>query len=428
MDQVTAVEKNTNMFAPITLYQLFSNEQMLQYCLHEFPWAKNYLYYYIYVIYARRESILPTLASIPVQHQNAFSFEKAYEYYRAYEKSKLNVAIVIPTCNRPETIKFLLAYSASLNRRLGVDIIIYDSSDNETTRDIVDEFRGDGYYNVFYQRYNGLFDGFSLDHKIIQIYKDYADCYDYIWVCRDGLIPVIDEAIEKLRHYKENNVGCIIVDTKFRNEGIEKEKCYETIEDCGQFLREQAGRLQTLGMLILSGKFAKRLIETEPIDDSNYSLWQMAAPFHAFAKAPFKVVFFTRDVFVVNQKASVTHFWGEAEKAIRQWGERWYNIIMNMPEAYNDAKKDCLMVYTSDFHPFSARLVMDLRIYGGLNANIVRKNTVILKRVSQTPMWYFYAISLSPKWMLRVFIRYCREHKSVFNRIRKKLLPEKNDY
>lgn len=428
MSQKTSMEEFTDMADTITLYQLFNNEQMFQYCLNKFPWAIDYLYYYIYVIYARRESILPTLSSISIQDQSTFTFEKAYEYYRTYEKDKLSVGIIIPTCNRPEAIRFLLAYSAPLDRRLGVDIIIYDSSDNELTQEIVNEFRRDGYYNVFYQRYNGLFDGFSLDHKIIQIYKDYADYYDYIWVCRDGLIPIIDEIIEKLRYYKKVNVGCIIVDSKFRNEGIEKEKCYRTINDCVQFLREQASRLQTLGMLIFSGEFAKRLVATEPINDSNYSLWQMAAPFHAFAKSPFEVVFFTRNVFALNEHAAIAHFWGKAEKTIRQWGERWYHIIMDMPEVYNDAKKDCLMVYTVDFHPFSAKRVMELRIYGGLNIDLVHKNSAILKQVSQTPMWYFYTISLCPKWILKVFIRYGKSHESVFNRIRKKLLPNKNDY
>lgn len=429
MYQMTANEGNCdNTYDAITLYQLFNNEQMLQYCLDKFPWAKDYLYYYIYVIYARRESILPTLSSISDREQKDFSFEKAYEYYSNYEKSKLNVGIVIPTCNRPEAIRFLLGYSAPLNRRLGVDIIVYDSSDNEKTRNIVNEFRENGYYNVSYQRYGGLFDGFSLDHKIMQIYTDYADCYDYIWVCRDGLVPVIDEIIEKLRYYKESNVGCIIVDAKSRNEGIEKEKCYEKIEDCGLFLREQAHRLQTLGMLIFSGEFAKQLVKTEPINDDNYSLWQMAAPFHSFAKVPFKVVFFSRNVFATNEKAVDTHFWGKAEKTIRQWGERWYHIIMSMPDVYNEVKEECLMVYTVDFHPFSARLVMELRAYGGLNAIIVCKNSSILKQVTKTPMWYFYTISLCPKWLLKIILHYNDNHKGVFSSIRKKLIPNINDY
>lgn len=382
-------------------FNLFDNEMFYKFLIERYPWATDYAYYYIWVCYAPRRIVPIILESILQEDYSHYSPEKAYAYLQKCEKNNLNICVIIPTCNRASTIAYLLTVAAPLYRRFGVDVIIYDGSTDEKTLNVVNKFRGNGYYNVLYKPYTGKFDGFSLDHKVIKAYEEFADQYEYIWICRDGLIPIIDEIYEKIRYYSKQKVGCIIVDTKSRNGNLEIEKEYSKKDDCDQFLEEQACRLQTLGMLILSSEFAKKLIKEIVLDDNTYSLWQMAAPFHYFALHPYRVVFFTRNVFAPNIKANAKHFWSDAEKALEQWSYRWNYVIDHMPDSYGNSKQKCKMIYTIDFHPFKVKNILEMRGWGGLNFMLVKRYRDSLKKTTRTPQWCFTFISIMPKFIAR---------------------------
>lgn len=394
-------DNKTEISEKHNLLNLYNNECLYSELLKKYEWAESYIYYYIFVVYAVRNSIIPILDSISEEDRYQYTAEKAYRYLRSYEKKRLSFVTIIPTCNRPKAIQYLLNYAAVLYRRYAIDVIIYDSSDNDETKSIVEDMRDNGYYNVIYKRYEGIYDGFSLDHKIISAYSEFSDEYDYLWLCRDGLIPVVDEIIEKIRYYAKQKVGCIIVDTKSRTQNIEIEKEYSTRDDCEKLLLEHASRLQTLGMLIFSGTFAKRLVESVQLDDKTYSLWQMAAPFHLFAKEPYRVVFFTKNLFAPNYCASSTHFWSKAEKALRQWSSLWKNVIEKMPDEYANAKDKCMMVYTVDFHPFTIKNVLEMRGWGGLTLKMVKQYENDLRVTTKTPIWCFRLIACLPRVVAR---------------------------
>lgn len=383
-------------------YNLMSQENYFEYLVRKYPWATDYCYYYVYVVCAVRESIEGALCSIVEEDQSTFEPLKAYKYLSLYEKKRLGFVTIIPTCNRPEAIENILIIAAARYRRLCADIIIYDSSTSDDTQKVVERFYNNGFYNVKYKRYTGVFDGFSLDHKVMEAYRDFMNEYDYLWLCRDGLVPVIEEIIAKIRYYKEKEIGCIIVDTKSRNNWLEIEKKYLGRNDCGVFLKEQADRLQTLGMLILSGTYAKKLLEKVPLSEKTYSLWQMCAPFHDFLDNKNGVVFITRNVFEYNAKASVSHFWSKAEKHFEQWARRWCLVIDGMPEEYEETKNECRMVYTVDFHPFSSGKILKMRAEGGLSIGIINKYREYLRCVTKTPIWYFYLIALTPVFLAKI--------------------------
>lgn len=405
-------------------HNIANQEQFSTYLTKKYTWAADYVYYYVYVVYAIRDSIIPILGSISEKDQHSFSQEKAYNYLKSYEQSRLSLGIVIPTCNRPKAIEYLLNYGAVLYRRFGIDVVIYDSSGDDETKAVAEKMYKNGYYNVVYRRYTGEFDGFSLDHKIINAYKEFDGTYDYIWMCRDGLIPVVDEIIEKIRHYAKMKIGCFIVDTKSRTNGVEIERIYSSAEDSQNLLLEQADRLQTLGMLIFSSEYARTLIEKEPLSDENYSLWQMVAPIRLFAREPYKIVFFTKNVFAPNYGAATTHFWSKAEKLLEQWAYRWHHVITSLPKQYDGVKKECMMVYTVDFHPFMVRNVLEMGGWGGLSLKLVKKYKKYLQAVTKTPLWIFYFSALVPNFIDRLIVRIIQHFPNLTKKLRHGVLSK----
>lgn len=373
--------------------------------LDVFPWAEDYIFYYIYSIDVKPNRAFNVLSQISENDYNSFSRRKAYNYLRDFQMKELGFVTVIPTCNRKKAVEYLLSVAAPCYRELGIDIIIFDSSNSDETKNIVERYKNYGYYNVLYERYQGEFDGFSLDEKVIEAYKKFSDEYKYIWLSRDGLIPIVNNIFDRIKYYANHNFECIIVDTISRTNQLKIEKIYALSSDCESFMKEQISRLQTLGMLILSSELAKKLIRTIPICDDNYSLWQMAAPFHAFAKEPFKTIFLSGEVFAMNLCADKNHFWGTAEKTLEQWSKRWYEVIMNMPDNYSAVKNESLMVYTVDFHPFTKSAILNMRAYGGLTFALVKKYKDYIKKVTHTPYKMFLFSAITPKIFAKLLVQ-----------------------
>lgn len=316
---------------------------------------------------------------------------------------KKKLAVIVPTANREKAIEYWLSETVCDAQENNVDLIVYDSSNSDKTKEITEKYVAAGGNCVRYCRYTGLFDGVSLDHKIISAYEEFAEDYEYIWLIRDGLIPQIDLFFEKLNLYMEKSYECIIVDALYRNNYIEKEIIYSHEKrDCVRLLQEQAHRLQTLGMLIFSSKFAMDLIKKIPIDETNYSLWQMAAPLHYFAKYSCDIIFYVGDTFTFNENCFKGHFWGNGAKMFEQWGCRWCNVIEKLPSDYDEAKNKVMKIYTFDFHPFSPKAVVELRAYGGLDKKMVNKYQKYIEKTSNTPIWFFFFVASVPKifWKL----------------------------
>lgn len=311
---------------------------------------------------------------------------------------KKKLAVIVPTANREDTIDSWLFNCVHDAQKYSVDLIVYDSSSDDNTRQVTQKYTDDGFDVVKYIRYDGIFDGFSLDHKVIAAYKDFADFYEYIWLIRDGLIPLIGSFYNKLNDYMSKKVQCIIVDALYRNYYQTIEKEYVRVEDAQRLLADQAHRLQTLGMLILSSRIALELIENVPLNDDVYSLWQMAAPLHYFVKKQFKIVYYVGYTFTYNRKIPKKHFWQSGHKMFEQWGYRWCNVIDKLPSQYDKVKDEVYKIYTVDFHPFTLKTVVSLRVYENMNYKTVKKYSKYLEKVTDTPIWLFYLLALTPKW------------------------------
>ena len=63
---------------------------------------------------------------------------------------------------------------------LGVDIIIFDSSSDYKTAAVVDNYIIEGLTNLKYIRWQGKWDGFSLDSKVIDAYLMFWEEYEYL--------------------------------------------------------------------------------------------------------------------------------------------------------------------------------------------------------------------------------------------------------
>ena len=308
----------------------------------------------------------------------------------SYWKKKL--CVIIPTYNRELTLEFCLKASGTRLFEYGVDLIIFDSSDNDRTKELVKKYNDEGYDNIIYQFYEPKDNG-SMDQKIIDAYKTYSCKYDYIWICRDGIAITFDYFHTQLESLLNEKLDLIVIDSEFRDIWHTGNKHYTTTET---LFHDQCIRMVTLGTIILSSEFALELIDKIPVDSSNYSLWQVISIFQYCANNPIKAASYCGNVFIYNPNGLLSSFWNSGGKAIWQWADRWYNTVSSLPSVYDDYKEEIYKIEMYDFHPFSLDSLLRIKSNNGLKIKTIRKNKNYLNKVHNRPIRDYYIISLIP--------------------------------
>ena len=96
---------------------------------------------------------------------------------------KYSVACCFLTHNHPSVMREILDISIKEYYNHQIDVLIYDDSDDDSTKEIVKRFQKD-FNNLFYIDAHIALNG---DHKHLLVLQGYGlpKDYDYLWVCKD---------------------------------------------------------------------------------------------------------------------------------------------------------------------------------------------------------------------------------------------------
>ncbi|SHN51045.1 hypothetical protein SAMN02745247_00633 [Butyrivibrio hungatei DSM 14810] len=120
------------------------------------------------------------------------------------------LAICIPTFKRPAHIKEYLEMSLVVLEKLAIDVYIYDSSDDDETENVVEEFRVN-HNNLFIVKVES---SVPSNVKILNIWSDETilNGYDYVWMMGDSL-RWSEQVYRRVCAELDNNYPLIITDT-----------------------------------------------------------------------------------------------------------------------------------------------------------------------------------------------------------------------
>jgi cellulose synthase/poly-beta-1,6-N-acetylglucosamine synthase-like glycosyltransferase len=79
---------------------------------------------------------------------------------------KSSVALCYLTHNHPDVIQEVFENALDEYKSHGIDVFIYDDSDDDKTKDIVSAYMEKGYENLYYVDSHGLVNG---DHKYLVV-------------------------------------------------------------------------------------------------------------------------------------------------------------------------------------------------------------------------------------------------------------------
>ena len=354
----------------------------------QFGCDPDYAYYYCRDLSL---SLKETKASYQVARKFAsplYTKTRAKKALRTYRHNlwKKKLAVIIPTANRPESIEYYLQTIIEKFDDYGIDFIVYDSSNDKKTKDIVKKYQKKGYGCLKYERFDGEYDGYAIDNKVIEAYKSHYDRYEYLWLMRDGLIINIPLCASKIYELMKNKYDVIVVDDYSRSYNTDNPVIEYT--DCNEFFHDQIHQMTVLGLSIVRSSFVREIIKEQPLNKTlNWGMWQPIAFYHYLAIHPTHTASLVSSLFLHNIMARKSAFW--TRHLLWQWAERWYTMIDRLPAVYNRYKPVAWRIGMSDFHPFWPWFLVSARAYGGLTWEKYFQNRKYFPYVCDTADWKF---------------------------------------
>lgn len=118
------------------------------------------------------------------------------------------LAICVPIYNQPEMLREMFVRCLSNYEDFGIDIYIYDSSSDNETENVIQEYRAD-YRNLYYKHLSA---DICSNIKVLEAYQEIIEAkkYEYLWLCPDYIQLTRQGTESVLEHCREGFDICVL--------------------------------------------------------------------------------------------------------------------------------------------------------------------------------------------------------------------------
>lgn len=294
----------------------------------------------------------------------------------AEKESRGKLAVCIPTYKRSGIVKGFLKQSSSLFNQLGIDIYYYDSSEDDKTRFIVQQWSTE-YGNIHYVHVDS---GWHANYKVIHILKEQAlaQKYEYLWVCGDAILCP-EWMIRQILDWLVHEYDMVIVD----GTGI---GAFETREyrDGNELFQEHAWYTTLLGAVILNVHSMLMDVPWDYIEEVyeiperiNYA--HVGFYFEMISRLDsFRALYLAVNQEIRQSQRIIRSGW--YKDAFKVMCEYWPSTIKALPSWYTN--KDAAIHKLGLAGCLSPMTILEYRKEGVYNWRVVLRYRDILKRMS----------------------------------------------
>ena len=334
--------------------------------------------------------------------------------------------LCIPTYNTPYRIKDILARHVNTLKKLGIDIYVYDSSDNADTEEVVNEYKA-VYEGLIYAKVDSTV---HSNRKVYNLYKQLScdERYDYIWVSSDHF-GWTETLFANIQNKLSEDYDAIIVNKR----DIEKigDKIYT---DYNELFLECAWHMTMYGATILKRGTMLKDVEWERLEKQyliperlNHS--HVALYFEQLCRLPqfrvFHMSFMINDLVTVGGRIGAT--W--VKQVFDIWCDYWENMICALPSCYKH-KEEVVRSHGLCAGVFVYKSLLYLRIDGILNTQVYFKYRGHWKKYTDVKEYKIFLLSIIPSRILKLYelrkikcqkkkrtkelIEFCKKYKKLY--------------
>ena len=351
------------------------------------------------------EEIRYVLNKLEPEKLLCFDEQKIGHILYELRKEKRSLAIVVPTCNRPQEINYWIQTIGKNLFYLGYDLIFYDSSSGDNIKLIDFYIEQSKLPNIKRMYYAGVVNG-VLCNKVYDAAKEIAPEYDYIWIVRDRSVPNLSVVMPFFEKAYREKADFVVIYPHYLEPRFYGENIYT---DCSELLRDFCGEMTSLGSIMFTKQTMMALVEKYPVDEhANYGLWLPIALFQYIGECDFKGYYFGNASFTYLPYNG--SFW--IKKSTLSWlfVKRWNEMIDLLPDSYNDVREEVRRFEGWALPPFNIGLLKQGRASGDLGILFLIKNWKDLKRCAGKHITKIVLLSFVPS----ILLKYYETHKNRF--------------
>lgn len=320
------------------------------------------------------------------------------------------LVICVLTYNRDDVIQIFLDKETEIFKHNNLDIIIYDSSESDKTKKVVESYQAHGYDNLYYKKTDS---NVSSNVKFFNVAENISDEYEYVWLSHDhtvfdgGSLEHIMNCIDKKPDFMYlrkqcADYGCIVE------------------ENLNEFAMKAAWQLGRFGAAIMrNDTFLKKIdwnkMSKKYLTDKRLKFSQIGLYLERLTEIDKPKVFtleFPRESFYDLfrfQKAS----WDS--ESIQICLETWGEVISALPDRQYDKNN---LLQTIDKYFLSRNKLIELKKDGCYNLSSYLKYNKWIRRIMPEMKRDFFAVAVFPCALLQKI--YSRDITAKVRKARKK--------
>ena len=261
---------------------------------------------------------------------------------------KISIACCYLTHNHVDAMREVLDRCLTIYAAHGIDICIYDDSDDDSTKNLVSSIISKGASNLYYVDAHGALNG---DHKHLMLLQGYGlpKDYDYIWPCKDRVC--FDESfIAELCNALDEDPDVILGANEYARWDVGENVLESAYTDPVEFYRLYAVMSTNWEALI-----RKRSTMLNPIDWDAYKRTYNISEKNCFNqtlslfvrlsemnKCSIRICRYSEERFISDKAAS-----GWKNQIFEIWIDRWVAANFSLPSIYDIYKSEAIKSETN---------------------------------------------------------------------------------
>lgn len=308
-----------------------------------------------------------------------------------------SMCILIPTYNRSEAIDYYLESKLDTFSNARFDVIVFDSSPNNLTQKIVEKHMKEGYNCLKYVKYKDPEGDIYGTKKSRDALVECADNYEYVWLCGDTAILLLEDYQDELLGLIKSGYDVIHIYANKKGISSECDMDYKRFFECFFW------SMTHWCSFVLSSRFIKKMDEwmTEYLA-MDYTTVLVYAIFAALPNNNFKIAYINHNV-IRCSPCRIVNIAASSKDTIRGYAEANNIGIDNLPKEYDAVKDIAKKSFSKNTGMFSWQGAINLRADGNLTVNAMLRYKKHLRQMTDVPMLWFYLWSVTPKGIARKF-------------------------
>lgn len=316
------------------------------------------------------------------------------------------VLICVPTCNRPEMVKDVLTNEMLYYSQYPMDLCYYDSSINDDTKQVIDQFNKENNLHIFYKR---MSPELCLDYKLVEILRIVEESdYDYIWLVNDS-ISITKDALDVV--FPLLAEGYDLIRLPLAGDGeLSDLICRDAVEwfhKCSQGMAHMASTIMNTSLLKEAPHdwdyLKARYIRNNELDYKHGYFFMVAFYLEQILKLKeFKGIFIGNHIKWRWDSPLKREqiYW--REHVFQAWAKSYVDTIMLLPERYTEKEK--VIKCSDNIVPgrFSRSMLIRYRLKGLYSFPVFLRYRKYFPLVTNVRIKTCFAISCIPAFILRI--------------------------